>query len=145
MLGIFPLPWTPLAFSPRLQEWEAAAQFHRQGGIHPCPSQAGWVWEKLVPRQAEGWSWGACPRQRLGAAPSVVLARLLLRREANAKGISTEHEPGEPLVAACTLCVPVSRDGVALQRGGIALGSGLLLSGRQSNFGSCFAAGNFSQ
>lgn len=40
MLGIFPLPWTPPVFPhPRLlQEWEAAAQFCRQGGMPPCLS-----------------------------------------------------------------------------------------------------------
>ena len=42
-----------------LQEWEAAAQFHRRSGMPPCPSRAGWVQEKPVPRQAEGWFLGS--------------------------------------------------------------------------------------
>lgn len=73
MLGIFPLPWTPPVSPPFLQEWEGAAQFHRQGGMPPCMSRAGRVQEKPVPMQEEPWglcSWGACPQQWHGAALS---------------------------------------------------------------------------
>lgn len=131
--------------SPFLQDWEAAAQFPRQGGMPPCISRAGWAQEKPVPRQAEPWgvcSWGVSPQQRHSAALSTVLACPLPVRDANAEGLSLEHWSWQPQVAPCTPCRSLSpRTHVAPQGGGSALGppkcSGPLFPGRQINLGSC--------